>query len=166
MIKKIKSPKYKLKYLPLGSLNISVSDSMLHKTPNVREIMSAIKDKKNIMILADSIEAYGLHMPIIVRPKDDGKYEIIDGQRRVLAIRHMFARRKTGTQPFDLPKEYEDIRVPCLVTDMNYEEAFKLSVEASRTTIKVSSKNLENRLMEEYDSLSKRLRNAEQKKGN
>jgi len=39
-------------------------------------------DPQSIAELADSIRAQGLIQPILVRPVDDGKYEIIAGERR------------------------------------------------------------------------------------
>ena len=41
-----------------------------------------IKDDKEMFLLQESIEKYGILNPLIVRPVPDGYYEIISGHRR------------------------------------------------------------------------------------
>ena len=41
-----------------------------------------MKDDKEMFLLQESIEKYGILNPLIVRPVPDGYYEIISGHRR------------------------------------------------------------------------------------
>ena len=41
-----------------------------------------MKDNKEMFLLQESIEKYGILNPLIVRPVPDGYYEIISGHRR------------------------------------------------------------------------------------
>ena len=41
-----------------------------------------VKDDKEMHLLKESIEKYGILSPLIVRPVPDGVYEIISGHRR------------------------------------------------------------------------------------
>ena len=43
-----------------------------------------VKDDKEMFLLQESIEKYGILNPLIVRPVPDGYYEIISGHRRRL----------------------------------------------------------------------------------
>lgn len=45
------------------------------------------EESEKVDELADSIRANGMMQPIIVRPANDGNYEIIDGHRRVIATK-------------------------------------------------------------------------------
>ena len=47
------------------------------------------EDEKKISELAESIKENGLMQPVIVRKNKDGKYELIDGHRRVIAYRRL-----------------------------------------------------------------------------
>ncbi len=44
-----------------------------------------VKDDKEMYLLKESIEKYGILNPLIVRPVPDGVYEIISGHRRKYA---------------------------------------------------------------------------------
>ena len=44
-----------------------------------------VKDDKEMFLLQESIEKYGILNPLIVRPVPDGYYEIISGHRRMHA---------------------------------------------------------------------------------
>lgn len=57
--------------------------------------------------LADSIREHGLAQPITVRPFDDGRYQIVAGERRYRAMSQIL--------------EWE--RIPCLVKEMSDEQA-------------------------------------------
>jgi ParB/RepB/Spo0J family partition protein len=61
------------------------------------------EDENDIIDLKDSIVENGLLQPIIVRPLDNGKYEIIDGHRRVIAYR-----RQGWGHIKAIVKEYDD----------------------------------------------------------
>ena len=57
--------------------------------------------------LADSIREHGLAQPITVRPFDDGRYQIVAGERRYRAMSQIL--------------QWE--RIPCLVKEMSDEQA-------------------------------------------
>lgn len=67
---------------------------------NARKDLSAGQEDSGIEELASSIKQQGLLSPLIVRPTADGAFEVLVGQRRLLAC------RKIGLDP-----------VPCLVRD-------------------------------------------------
>lgn len=46
-----------------------------------------VQDNDELVALADSIRQYGVITPLILRPRNDGGYEIISGHRRVTACR-------------------------------------------------------------------------------
>ncbi len=57
----------------------------MQKIPIARIIVSEErhrKEFKNILELAQSIEEYGLIEPIVVSPREDGKFDLIAGERR------------------------------------------------------------------------------------
>ena len=62
---------------------VSVSDS------NTRKDLDAGVEDTGIDDLANSIRQQGLLSPIIVRPTSDGHYDLIAGQRRLLAFRKL-----------------------------------------------------------------------------
>ena len=41
-----------------------------------------VKDDDKMQEMVNSIKEYGVILPVIVRPKDDGTYEMISGHRR------------------------------------------------------------------------------------
>ena len=78
--------------IPLKSLFVSES--------NARKDIHAGQEDSGIMELAASIRQKGLLSPPIVRPCSDGRYEVLVGQRRLLAC------QRVGLDP-----------LPCLVRD-------------------------------------------------
>lgn len=73
-------------------LNIRISD--LENSPFQGRLYSINdelppEEEKHITELKNSIELNGLMQPIVVRAGEDGKYEIIDGHRRVIAYRRL-----------------------------------------------------------------------------
>jgi len=56
---------------------------------NVRKEIAKDKDDLGVDELAESIRQIGLLQPIVVRPRPDGKYEIIIGQLRYLAYKKL-----------------------------------------------------------------------------
>jgi ParB family chromosome partitioning protein len=78
--------------IPLNKLIVS--------TLNARKDLSAGQEDSGLEELASSISQQGLLSPPIVRPTADGHFEVLVGQRRLLAC------RKIGLDP-----------VPCLVRD-------------------------------------------------
>ena len=55
-----------------------------------------VKDDKEMFLLQESIEKYGILNPLIVRPVPDGYYEIISGHRRKHAAEIMDAFNNQG----------------------------------------------------------------------
>lgn len=103
----------------------------------VDDINARAASKDGIAELADSIARRGLIQPLAVRPQKgsflgnggpregdhpNGFYEIIDGRRRYLAIKHLM---KTGALP---KKGYE---VPVIVRDEDDAEALETSLVAN-----------------------------------
>lgn len=75
-------------------------EKLLVSELNARKDLQAGQEDSGIDELASSIRQQGLLSPPIVRPTADGRYEVLVGQRRLLAC------RKVGLDP-----------VPCLVRD-------------------------------------------------
>ena len=73
-----------------------------------------VRDDAKIDELVDSIENYGIMVPCIVRPKDNGRYEMIAGHRRKHA-----ALRAGITQ------------LPCIVRKLSDDEATILMVDSN-----------------------------------
>lgn len=66
--------------------NIPLEDLVISDL-NTRKDLEAGQEDTTIDDLAASIEDKGLLQPITVRPRSDGKFEVIIGQRRLLACR-------------------------------------------------------------------------------
>ncbi len=49
-----------------------------------------VRDDENMEHLVESIRAQGVLTPCIVRPKKDGRYELISGHRRVRACEKLY----------------------------------------------------------------------------
>lgn len=60
-----------------GALNVSIDDV----EPNRAQPRKAF-DEKALNELADSISQYGVLQPLLVRPRKDGSYQIVAGERR------------------------------------------------------------------------------------
>ena len=75
-------------------------DRLIVSALNARKDLHAGQEDSGIDELASSIRQQGLLSPPIVRPTPDGRYEVLVGQRRLLAC------RKLGLDP-----------VPCLIRD-------------------------------------------------
>jgi ParB family chromosome partitioning protein len=89
-----------------------VSDKLIVSTLNARKDLQAGQEDSGITELASSIRQQGLLSPLIVRPAGDGRYEVLVGQRRLLAC------RKVGLDP-----------IPCLVRpDLGDTDAVTLSL--------------------------------------
>ncbi len=68
-------------------------------SPFKREHPFQVKDDKEMFLLQESIEKYGILNPLIVRPVPDGYYEIISGHRRKHAAEKLGYRKSTGDYP-------------------------------------------------------------------
>jgi len=64
--------------------------------------------------MADSIHQYGVLVPALVRPKEDGGYEMVSGHRRKAAS--ILASRET---------------MPCIVRNLSYDEAVEIMVDSN-----------------------------------
>lgn len=84
--------KMQFRYLPLEKIDISIS--------NVRKANL----EKDLGALANSIEEIGVQQPVVVFKKDNGRFELIIGQRRYLAC------EKLGLQ-----------EIPALITEVKNE---------------------------------------------
>jgi ParB family transcriptional regulator, chromosome partitioning protein len=87
-------------------------DRLVVSTLNARKDLNSGQEDSGIIELASSIQQQGLLSPPIVRPMADGRYEVLVGQRRLLAC------RKIGLDP-----------VPCLVREeLGDDDAVALSL--------------------------------------
>ena len=68
--------------------NIAI-DKLVVSNVNVRKTLTSEEDETGISDLANDIATNGLINPITCRLCDDGIYEIIAGQRRFLAFKHL-----------------------------------------------------------------------------
>ena len=73
-----------------------------------------VRDDVDMEMLVQSIKEYGLIVPIVVRPKESGGYEIISGHRRVHAC------KKAGIE-----------RIPAFVRQMDRDEAVIFLVDSN-----------------------------------
>jgi len=73
--------------------------------------------EKTIKKLADSITSSGLLVRIIVRPVGPGKYELVDGERRLRAFRSLY--EKEGRKW---------VGIPAIVEEMSPKEAVRRQV--------------------------------------
>lgn len=71
--------------------------------------------------LAESVRQYGVQMPVILRPKEDGRFELVSGHRRKLAC------ELAGLEV-----------VPALVRDMSRDEATIFMVDTNLQREKIS----------------------------
>lgn len=73
-----------------------------------------VKMDENMSDLADSIKEYGVLVPALVRPKEDGTYEMVAGHRRKFASELA---------------ELEEI--PCIIRDLTDDEATLIMVDSN-----------------------------------
>ncbi|MCL2033804.1 MAG: ParB/RepB/Spo0J family partition protein [Oscillospiraceae bacterium] len=73
-----------------------------------------VKQDESMMAMAESVKAFDVQTPAIVRRKDDGRYELVSGHRRRLAC------------------ELEGLdTLPCIIRDMTHDEAIIAMVDAN-----------------------------------
>ena len=70
----------------------------------------SVMDDDEMLDIMDSIRRYGIPSPILVRPSEDGKYEVISGHRR------KYAAKKLGYR-----------KVPVLIRVMDDDDAVTLT---------------------------------------
>ena len=73
-----------------------------------------IRDDDEMKVLMESVKEIGINMPLIVRKKDSGDYEIISGHRR------KYVARKLGIRSLN-----------CIVKDISDEDATILMVDSN-----------------------------------
>ena len=73
-----------------------------------------VREDEAMTAMAESIKAVGIQTPLIVRPKDDERYEIISGHRR------KFAAALAGCET-----------LPCIVREMTRDEAIIAMIDAN-----------------------------------
>ena len=84
-----------------------------------------VREDKEMQDLMDSIKEYGVLVPALVRPKEDGGYEMVAGHRR-----------KKASELAGLPE------IPCIVRNLTDDEATIIMVDSNlqRETILLSEK--------------------------
>lgn len=73
-----------------------------------------VRMDENMMEMADSVKLHGILVPAIVRSKEDGRYEMVAGHRRMTAC--MIA---------------DKAEIPCIVRDLTNEEATIIMVDSN-----------------------------------
>ena len=93
--------------------------------PRVQEISVELIDEfpnhpfkvrmdESMMEMADSVKQHGILVPAIIRPKEDGRFEMVAGHRRMTAC--MIAEKE---------------EIPCIVRDLTDEEATIIMVDSN-----------------------------------
>lgn len=109
----------------VDSLFTTQEERDVAKQPRVQEIpIDQIDDfpnhpfkvrmDENMEQTAESVKQYGVLVPAIVRPKEDGRYEMVSGHRRKMAC-SLIARQS----------------MPCIVRDLTDEEATIIMVDSN-----------------------------------
>ena len=73
-----------------------------------------IRMDESMMEMADSVKQHGILVPAIIRPKEDGRFEMVAGHRRMTAC--MIAEKE---------------EIPCIVRDLTDEEATIIMVDSN-----------------------------------
>jgi len=73
-----------------------------------------VRMDENMMEMADSVKQHGILVPAIIRPKEDGRFEMVAGHRRMTAC--MIAEKE---------------EIPCIVRDLTDEEATIIMVDSN-----------------------------------
>ena len=108
---------WKIQLIPLSSLFVS--------NLNIRK--NGVET--NLEPLKVNIRKNGVFDPLTVKPASDGKYEIIKGQRRFLAISELAKIEPAFRQ------------VPCIIVDYDDDEAILASISDDRLKYPVSEKD-------------------------
>lgn len=73
-----------------------------------------VRMDESMMEMADSVKQHGILVPAIIRPKEDGRFEMVAGHRRMTAC-----------------KIAEKEEIPCIVRDLTDEEATIIMVDSN-----------------------------------
>jgi len=79
-----------------------------------------VEADEEMQAMAESVRAIGIHTPALVRPKEDGRYELVSGHRRKMACQ--LAEREF---------------LPCIVREMTPDEAIVVMVDSNLQREKV-----------------------------
>ena len=96
-------------------------------------------DEDTIRELAESIEEHGLIQPILVRPLDNGMYQIVAGERRWRALRML---------------GWQDKEIPVVIKELDDEETAKIALVENvlREDLNpIDEAKAYNELIEKYD---------------
>lgn len=119
--------------------------STLKKIKNIDIIPSDknpyfIKNDDEMQELAESIRENGILTPLLVRPKEDGKYEIISGHRRFYV----------ATEILGLAL------IPCEIIDVSDEDAYSIMVDCNKYRENILPSEHARAYRLKYDSLKKK----------
>lgn len=129
---------------------MKLEEIMVSACETFKDYPFKVKEDQELEMLAESIINKGVLFPIMVRPKDEGSYEIISGHRRVLAC------KKAGIEriPAFVRPMSRDEAVVCMVDSNLHRErllpserafAYKMKVEAlshqGRASVRVGQKS-------------------------
>ena len=92
----------------------SVMDIPLSEISDFPHHPFKVKMDDSMLEMADSVAKYGVLVPAMVRPKEDGGYEMVSGHRRKMASE--LAQKET---------------IPCLVREMTDDEAIIIMVDSN-----------------------------------
>ena len=92
----------------------SVIDIPLNEISDFPQHPFKVKMDDSMMEMADSVRKHGVLVPVMVRPKEDGGYEMVSGHRRKMASE--LAQNET---------------IPCLVREMTDDEAIIIMVDSN-----------------------------------
>lgn len=98
----------------LGINNEMISEIDMNKLHQFKDHPFSVVDNEKMLELAKSIEKNGILSPILVRPLEDGEYEIISGHRR-----------RRASEIVGIAK------IPAIIKDISHEEAIPLMVDAN-----------------------------------
>ena len=91
-----------------------VIDILISELDNFPDHPFLVKMDESMQNMIDSIKAYGIQTPAIVRQKDDGRYEIVSGHRRKMAS------ELSGLDT-----------LPCIIREMTRDEAIIAMIDAN-----------------------------------
>ena len=140
---------------PQQEVIVHVSLSKLHDFPNHP---FKVRDDEAMQETAESIRQYGVLVPAIVRPREDGGYEIIAGHRR----RHGSELAGLSAMPC-IVRQMDDDTATILMVDSNIQrenilpseraQAYKMKLEAIRGKAGRPAKEAENLPEENCDQV-------------
>ena len=140
---------------PQQEVIVHVSLSKLHDFPNHP---FKVRDDEAMQETAESIRQYGVLVPAIVRPREDGGYEIIAGHRR----RHGSELAGLSAMPC-IVRQMDDDTATILMVDSNIQrenilpseraQAYKMKLEAIRRKAGRPAKEAENLPEEKCDQV-------------